>query len=63
MSGSLKLFANRCRCCLEKFYEGEKISIITSFFGFQFRAFTQLEVSYQLVAHSRMFLISFFLEA
>lgn len=44
MPESLKTFANRCRCCLEKFYHDEEINTITNFFKIQFFSFTRLEV-------------------
>lgn len=50
MPDSLKAFANRCRCCLEKFFDDEKISKITNFFEIQFFAFTGEAVS-SLIFH------------
>lgn len=46
MPETIKSFSNRCRCCLEKFYDDEKISKITSFFSFQFASFTSMKVSF-----------------
>lgn len=50
MPETLKSFINRCRCCLEKFYDDEKISKITNFFQIQFNAFTSLEVNFFLLS-------------
>jgi hypothetical protein len=44
MSPCLRTYFNRCRVCLERFYEDERTSKITSFFEIQFKSFTSMEV-------------------
>ena len=56
MPETLKAFANRCRCCLEKFFNDEKISTITNFFEIQFFSFTSMEVSTKKTLVASLFL-------
>lgn len=45
MPESIRTYANRCRGCLEKFFDNEKISPLTSFIVLQFESFTSLTVN------------------
>lgn len=60
MPESIRTYVNRCRACLEKFFDNEKISPLTNFITSQFEAFTNLSVSFTLPVGDNAHLLNLF---